>query len=84
MIIYSYIIEENSYKILKNGKPFVIQVGLPISGSYMNNITSEQIAKLLVGKLNNRLMPIVTESEEKELSTNVVTDERIKELINVY
>lgn len=84
MITYSYIIEENSYKILKNSKPFVIQIGLPISGNYMDNVTSEQIAKLLVGKLNNRLMPIVTGNEEIELSTNIVSDERIKELINIY
>lgn len=50
----------------------------------MNYITAEQISKLLVEKLDRRLMPIVTQSEEDELSSTQVTDDRIKELVDIY
>lgn len=83
-MIYSYILKDNCYEILKNGKCYIRQIGLPISGSSMDSIAVEQLSKLLIEKLNRRLMPIVTQDEENELSTNQVTDERIKELVDIF
>jgi hypothetical protein len=82
---YSYELIDGGYAIYRNGKCLIVQFGLPNDNTTpMDIVTAEQIAKLVVKKLEMMLLPKITIDEEIELSTSIVNDDRILELANLW
>jgi len=77
---------EFGYEVLKNGKLMIRQCCSPnYEGTPIDSIrTSEQMAKLIIVKLNTGLNTVITKNEEDELKNGVVTDERINEIVLGY
>lgn len=81
--MHTYEVSEAGYDIFHDSAKIIHQPHSPNKGldAPLTPLASEQIAKMLVGKLNAGCSPIVTLEEETRLETPA-TDEEIQALVD--
>ena len=70
--MYTYNLIDGGYEIFRNNKLLLKQNKYPnrMELGGMDKRTSEQMAKLVISKLENKMSPFVTPEEEKSIINN--------------
>lgn len=83
--MYTYKLINSGYEIYHNNKLILKQNKYPnqIELGEMDSRTTEQMAKLVILKLQNRLSPFITLEEENRLRTEELSDTDLANMVNL-